>query len=72
MAIYIRAIRVDESHCTPQPLPDESFRLRQWQITSAVHESRSEDAVEALDKLIMPRDSRIIFWSPVMQGLITH
>ena len=55
-----------------QPLPGEGFRLRQRQNTPAVQESRSEDAVEVLDKWILPRDSRINFWSPVMQGLITH
>ena len=33
-----------------QPLPGESFRLRQFQISPAVQENRSEDAVEALDK----------------------
>ena len=40
-------------------LPGESLRLHQCQKTPAVQESRSEDAVEALDKWILPGASRI-------------
>ena len=36
-----------------QPLPGESFRLRKCQETPAVQESRSEDAVEALNEWIL-------------------
>ena len=38
-----------------QPLPGESFRLRQCQKKTPVQENRPEDAVEALDKMDLPR-----------------
>ena len=52
-----------------QPLSGESFLLRQCQKTSAVRESCSEDAVEALDKWILPRVSwiNIVGTNPMVQ-----
>ena len=44
-------VRVDGFHCTPLATAGESFRLRQCQKTPADQESRSENAVEALDKM---------------------
>ena len=57
-----------------QPLPGESFRLRQCQNTPAVHESRSEDAVDALDKWILPSASRIniVGANPMLQEPFLH
>ena len=57
MVINLQAIRLDGSHCSPPASVGESFRLRQCQKTPAVQESHSEDAVEALDKWILPRAS---------------
>ena len=57
-----------------QPLPSQSFRLRQCQKTPAFQESRSEDAVETLDKWILPR----AFWinivgaNPMLQEPFLH
>ena len=57
-----------------QPLPGESLRLRQCQIKPAVQESRSEDAVEALDIWILPRASwvNIVDASPTVQEPFLH
>ena len=38
-----------------QPLSGKSFRLRQCQKTPVVQDSRSEDAVEALEKMDIAR-----------------
>ena len=63
-----------------QPLLGKSFRLRQCQKTPVIQENRSEDAVEALDIWILPRDSwiNIVVANPMVQepfslgGLQTH
>ena len=57
-----------------QSLPGESFRLRQCQKTPAVQESRSEDAVEALEKWILPRASWINIGgaNPMIQEPFLH
>ena len=57
-----------------QPLPDEGFRLRQCQKSPAVQESRSEDAVEALNKWILPSASRtnIVGANPILQEPFFH
>ena len=57
-----------------QPLPGESFRLRQCQKTPAVQESHSEDAVEALNKWMLPWASRIniVSANPMLQEPFLH
>ena len=74
MATILRAVRVDGPHCTPPATAGEGFRLRQWQKTLAVQESRSEDAVEALDKWILPRAYwfNLVGANPVVQEPFLH
>ena len=57
-----------------QPLPGESFRLRRCQKSPAVQESRSEDAVEALEKWILPSASWIntVGANPMVQEPFLH
>ena len=57
-----------------QPLPGESFRLRQCQKTPTVQQSRSEDAVEALDKWILSRAPwiNIVGANPMLQEPFLH
>ena len=57
-----------------QSLPGEGFRLRRSQKTPAVQKSRSEDAVEALNKWILLRASRIniVSANPMLQEPFLH
>ena len=73
MVIILRAIPVNLIGLL-QPLPSQSFRLRQCQKTPAFQESRFKYAVETLDKWILPKASRIniVSTNSMVQEPILH